>query len=77
MSRELETLILDAFTGLGRRRSLASGNFRLVAGGHQTCAVYFCGNAPGGSRTCWQARRPDSLRTRYRGCRRRPKPSGW
>lgn len=47
MSRELEALILDAFAGLGSRRSLANGNFRLVAGGGETCAVYFSGNAPG------------------------------
>jgi hypothetical protein len=47
MSRELENLILDAFAGLGSRRSLANGNFRLVAGANQTCAVYFSGNAAG------------------------------
>ena len=47
MSRELEALILEAFSGLGSRRPLANGNFRLVAGGDQTCAVYFSGNAAG------------------------------
>ena len=47
MSRELENLILDAFAGLGSRRPLANGNFRLVAGANQTCAVYFSGNAAG------------------------------
>ncbi len=43
----MENLILEAFAGLGSRHTLANGNFRLVAGGNQTCVVYFSGNAAG------------------------------
>ena len=46
MSREYETLLREAFVGLGSYSKLATG-FRLQAASGQTCAIYFSGNAPG------------------------------
>lgn len=46
MSSEYETLLREAFAGLGSYSKLANG-FRLQVPAGQTCAVYFSDNAPG------------------------------
>ncbi|MER2622644.1 MAG: HNH endonuclease [Accumulibacter sp.] len=47
MSSEYESMLREAFSGLGSYSKMANGNFRLQAPGGQTCAVYFSGNASG------------------------------